>query len=109
MATRRGDVDDRIVLDNALTLEQWRLVAVNNVLCPHTVIQRSPIRRGFYYNGVGWVKFVLGESQSRLYPHMRAKCWRCPTAVSKKVSFKFISRFHHQNTRTFAFVRRDIN
>ena len=34
----------------------------------------------------------LGESQSRLYPHMRAKFWRGPTAVSKKVSFKFISR-----------------
>ena len=35
--------------------------------------------------------FVLAESQSRLYPHIRAKFWRGPTAVSKKVSFKFIS------------------
>ena len=34
----------------------------------------------------------LGESQSRLYPHMRAKFGRGPTAVSKNVSFKFISR-----------------
>ena len=38
-------------------------------------------------------QFVLGESQSRLYPHMRAKFGRGPTAVSKKVSFKFISRY----------------
>ena len=35
------------------------------------------------------IKF--GESQSRLYPHMRAKFGRGPTAVSKKVSFKCIS------------------
>ena len=39
----------------------------------------------------------LGESQSRLYAHMRAKLRRGPTAVSKKVPFNFISRFvtHH--------------
>ena len=41
---------------------------------------------------MGWVRFFLVESQSGLYPHMRAKCGRDPTAVSKKVSFKFISR-----------------
>ena len=40
---------------------------------------------------MGWVNF-FGESQSRLYPHMRAKFGRGPTAVSKKISFKFISR-----------------
>ena len=34
----------------------------------------------------------LAESQSRLYPHMRAKFGRDPTAVSKKVPFNFISR-----------------
>ena len=44
--------------------------------------------------GLGWVQFFLGESKSRLYPHMRAKFGRGPTAVSKKLSFKFISRFH---------------
>ena len=44
------------------------------------------------WGGVG--KFFLGESQSRLYPHMRAKFWRSPTAVSKKVSFKL--RNSHQ-------------
>ena len=33
---------------------------------------------------------MLGESQSRLYPHMRAKFWGGPTAVSKKVYLKFI-------------------
>ena len=42
---------------------------------------------------MGWVKFFLDESQSRLYPHMCAKFGRGPTAVSKKGSFKFISRF----------------
>ena len=34
----------------------------------------------------------LGESRSRLYPHMRAKFGRDPTAGSKKLTFKFISR-----------------
>ena len=46
---------------------------------------------GFYRNGVGWVQFFLVESQSRLYPHMRAKFGRDPKAVSKKVPFNFIS------------------
>ena len=46
-----------------------------------------------YYNGVGWVRILLAESPSRLYPHMRAKCGRDPTAVSKKVPFNFISRW----------------
>ena len=32
--------------------------------------------------GVG--QFFLGESQSRIYPHMRAKFGRGPTVVSKK-------------------------
>ena len=36
-------------------------------------------------------QLFLGESQSRLY--LRAKFWRGPMAVSKKVSFKFISRW----------------
>ena len=29
-------------------------------------------------------QFFLGESQSRIYPHMRAKFGRSPTVVSKK-------------------------
>ena len=36
--------------------------------------------------------FFLAESQSRLYPHMRAKFGSDPTAGSKMLSFKFISR-----------------
>ena len=32
VATRRGDVDDRRAMDNALTLEQWRLVAGNKAM-----------------------------------------------------------------------------
>ena len=52
-----------------------------------TAIQRSPIRRGFYYNGVGWVRFCLAESQSGLYPHMLAQFGRDATAVSKKSVF----------------------
>ena len=47
---------------------------------------------GFYLIGVGWVRFFLRENRSRLYPHMRAKFGRDPTAGSKKVTFKFISR-----------------
>ena len=35
----------------------------------------------------------LADTQSRLYPHMRAKFGRDPTSVSKKVSFKFIIGF----------------
>ena len=42
------------------------------------------------WGGVG--QFFLAESQSRLYPHMRAKLVRNLTAVSKKVPFNFISR-----------------
>ena len=43
---------------------------------------------------LGWGGSIcLGESQSRLYPHMRAKCGRNPTFVSKKGSLKFISRY----------------
>ena len=42
------DVDDRRAVDNALTLEQWRLVAGNNLICPQRPIQRSPTRTGFY-------------------------------------------------------------
>ena len=36
----------------------------------------------------------LGESQSRLNAHMRAKFGRGPTAVSKNVPFNFISRIY---------------
>ena len=42
------DVDDRRAVDNALTLEQWRFVAGNNVICPQRPILRSPIGTGFY-------------------------------------------------------------
>ena len=42
--------------------------------------------------GWGGSEFFLAESQSRLYPHMRAKFGRDPMAVSKKVPFNFISR-----------------
>ena len=44
---------------------------------------------------MGWVvsEFFLADTQYRLYPHMRAKFGRDPTAGSKKVTFKFISRF----------------
>ena len=34
------------------------------------------------WRGVG--QFILGESQSRIYPHMRAKFGRGPTVVSEK-------------------------
>ena len=43
--------------------------------------------------GWGGSEFFLAESQSRLYPHMRATFGRDPTAVSKKVLFNLISRF----------------
>ena len=52
---------------------------------------------GFYSNGVGWVRIFLAESQSRFYPHMRAKFGRDSTAASIKVAFKFISRLFHFN------------
>ena len=41
----------------------------------------------------GGSEFLLAKSQSRLYPHMRAKFGRDPTAVSKKVPFNFTSRY----------------
>ena len=43
------------------------------------------------------MRFILGESHSRLYPHMRAKFGRDPTAGSKKVSFKFIIGYNISN------------
>ena len=42
------DVDDRRAVDNALTLEQRRLVVGNNLICPQRPIQWSPIGTGFY-------------------------------------------------------------
>ena len=45
---------------------------------------------GFLLEWGGVEKFVLGESQSRLYPHMRATFGRDPTFVSKKASRQFI-------------------
>ena len=47
---------------------------------------------GFLSEWGGASPIFLAESQSRLYPHMRAKFGRDPTAMSKKVSFNFISR-----------------
>ena len=46
--------------------------------------------------GVG-VGQVLGESQSRIYPHMRAKFGRGPTVVSKKGG----GEYRHTNCETF--------
>ena len=48
--------------------------------------------KGFLLEWGGVGQIFLAESHSGLYPHMRAKFGRDPTAVSKKVSFKFISR-----------------
>ena len=39
-------------------------------------------------HGVGWVNLIIFLKVS-IYLHMRAKFLRGPTAVSKKVSFKF--------------------
>ena len=57
---------------------------------------------GFYSNGVGWVRFFLAESQSRLYPHMREKFERDPTPVSKKASLKFNNRYVQGFVHVFA-------
>ena len=55
---------------------------------------RQPsIRWGFYYNGVGWVRIFLAESQSRLYPHMHALFGAIRRPSRKKLPFNFISRF----------------
>ena len=43
---------------------------------------------------VGWVNFFLGESQSRVYPHMRAKFGRGPTVVSKKGKVYYYETFY---------------
>ena len=45
--------------------------------------------------GVG--KFFLGENQSRIYSHMRAKFGRGPTVVSKKKG----GEYRHTNYETF--------
>ena len=46
-------------------------------------------KKGFLLQWGGVGQICLAESQSRLYPHMRAKFGRDPTAVSKKVPFNF--------------------
>ena len=51
--------------------------------------------------GVGWVNLfyflkVRVSIRQICYPHMRAKFGRGPTVVSKKVSFKFMSRYLKQ-------------
>ena len=56
-----------------------------------TNIPQTSINNPLNPSGVGLVNF-FGESQSRLYPHMRVKFGRGPTVVSKKGSLKFISR-----------------
>ena len=51
-------------------------------------------KNGFLLEWGGVGQNILGESQSRLNAHMRAKFGRGPTAVSKKVPFNFISRLY---------------
>ena len=56
---------------------------------PAVGLRTAPDTNGFLLE---WGEsHFLGESQSRFYPHMRAKFGRGPTSVSKKVYFKFIS------------------
>ena len=55
-----------------------------------TNIPQASINNPLNPSGVGLVNF-FGESQSRLYPQMRAKFGRGPTVVSKKGSLKFMS------------------
>ena len=59
---------------------------------PTTCHPQTSINNPLNPSGVGLVNF-FGESQSRLYPHMRAKFGCGPTVVSKKGSLKFISRY----------------
>ena len=64
-------------------------------MCTHPTKPQHHRRRRHiipHHTGVRWVNF-LGDSQSRLYPHMRAKFGGSPTALSKKVSFKCTSMF----------------
>ena len=61
---------------------------------PPTHIKQTHIDNPLNPPGLGWAQFFLGECRSRLYPHMRAKFGRDPTAGSKKLPFKFISRCH---------------
>ena len=63
-----------------------------------TNIPQTSINNPLNPSGVGLVNF-FGESQSRLYPHMRAKFGHGPTVVSKKGSLKFISRLGHSFLR----------
>ena len=54
-------------------------------------------KKGFLLQWGGVGQNLFAESQSCLYPHMRAKCGRDPTPVSKKVPFNFISRCDEPN------------
>ena len=70
-------------------IEQSRLIAGSRIadLSEAAGLQPPPDRavsdsNGFLLEWGGVCQFFLGDSQSRLYPHMRAKCGRGPTAVS---------------------------
>ena len=47
-------------------------------------LHNDVISRQNFIKSPGVGQFFLGESQSRVYPHMRAKFGRGPTVVSKK-------------------------
>ena len=53
---------------------------------------RPSIRMGFVLDWGGVGAIFLGESRSRLYPHMRAKFGRDPTAGSKKSVLQVYNR-----------------
>ena len=94
-------VDDRVLSCQWLpssglkagATEQWRFLAGNKathrakrMICPHRLSDGRPsIRMGFVLDSGGVGPIFLGESRSRLYPHMRAKFGRDPTAGSKSV------------------------
>ena len=61
-----------------------------------TNIPQTSIDNPLNPSGVGWVNFIFFFKVS-IYPHMRAKFGRGPTVVSKKGSFKFISRWQSEN------------
>ena len=76
------------VHDKSSNVELRNYVISSNVGLRNYVISRQKFIKYTPLNPLGWGGSIfLGESQSRIYPHMRAKFGRGPTVVSKKEGF----------------------
>ena len=92
-------VTSNVELRRAYLRNSYHVRLLLNVELRNYVISRQNFLSNNPLNppGVGWVNFFLGESHSRIYPHMRAKFCRGPTVVSKQGG----GEYRHSNYETY--------